>query len=168
MVMDKPNNFSSCLFIISLPTQLKGTIDDCSCNMDTVDHFNNAKIYPRMQSLLRNNYFRFYKANLKQPCPFWADDSKCAMKFCSVQSCEEKDVPEGIKGAAATESPYYKVRHSVIFRANPQSLIPQFHSSTLKRPKAEKWTLITHSSLRGVTSTSRRTIYSKWSWATSI
>lgn len=31
------------------------------------------------------------------------------MKFCSVQSCEEKDVPEGIKGVAATESPYYKV-----------------------------------------------------------
>lgn len=90
--------------------QLKGNIDDCSCNMDTVDHFNNVKIYPRLQSLLRNNYFRFYKTNLKQKCPFWADDSKCAMKFCSVQSCEEKDVPEGIKGVAATESPYYKVR----------------------------------------------------------
>lgn len=89
--------------------QLKGSIDDCSCNMDTVDHFNNVKIYPRLQSLLGNNYFRFYKANLKQSCPFWADDSKCAMKFCSVQSCEENDVPEGIKGVAATESKFYKV-----------------------------------------------------------
>lgn len=67
------------------------------------------KIYPRLNSLLSSDYFRFYKVNLKQQCPFWADDSRCAMKFCSVQPCDERDVPEGIKGFSI-ESPAFKVR----------------------------------------------------------
>lgn len=81
------------------PRQLKGTIDDCSCNVDTVDYYNNVKIYPRLKSLLTNNYFRFYKTNLHNECPFWKDvDFQCAMKFCNVQTCEDKDIPLGLKG----------------------------------------------------------------------
>lgn len=41
--------------------QLKGQVDDCTCNVGTVDYFNNIKIYPRLQSLLTKDYFRFYK-----------------------------------------------------------------------------------------------------------
>lgn len=41
--------------------QLSGKIDECSCNIDTVDHFNNVKVYPRLSSLLVKDYFRFYK-----------------------------------------------------------------------------------------------------------
>ncbi|XP_015594995.1 ero1-like protein [Cephus cinctus] len=78
--------------------KLKGSIDDCSCNVDTVDYFNNMKIYPRLQSLLIKDYFRFYKVNLKQECPFWADDSKCAIRYCHVQHCDEEDIPAGLKG----------------------------------------------------------------------
>ncbi|XP_035741954.1 ero1-like protein [Vespa mandarinia] len=78
--------------------KLKGSIDDCSCNVDTVDYFNNVKIYPRLQSLLLKDYFRFYKVNLKQECPFWADDSKCAIRYCHVQPCHDDDIPEGLKG----------------------------------------------------------------------
>ncbi|XP_076237215.1 endoplasmic reticulum oxidoreductin-1-like protein [Calliopsis andreniformis] len=78
--------------------KLKGSIDDCSCNVDTVDYFNNMKIYPRLQSLLVRDYFRFYKVNLKQKCPFWADDSECAMRYCHVQPCQDEDIPEGLKG----------------------------------------------------------------------
>ncbi|CAG2057357.1 unnamed protein product [Timema podura] len=71
----------------SFTVQLKGRIDDCSCNVDTVDHFNNMKIYPRLQSLLRKNYFRFYKVNLNRECPFWSDDSRCAIRYCHVEPC---------------------------------------------------------------------------------
>uniref|UniRef100_A0A336MHH0 CSON001785 protein n=1 Tax=Culicoides sonorensis TaxID=179676 RepID=A0A336MHH0_CULSO len=85
--------------------QLQGTIDDCSCNVDTVDYFNNVKIYPRLQSLLIKDYFRYYKVNLKKKCPFWPDDHKCAMKFCHVESCDQKDIPVGLKGETA---PVYK------------------------------------------------------------
>ncbi|XP_058788778.1 ero1-like protein [Phymastichus coffea] len=78
--------------------KLNGVIDDCSCTVDTVDYFNNMKIYPRLQSLLVRDYFRFYKVNLKRECPFWADDSKCAMRFCHVKPCQDKDIPVGLKG----------------------------------------------------------------------
>jgi ERO1-like protein alpha len=52
--------------------QLSGKIDECTCNIDTVDHFNNVKVYPRLRSLLRKDYFRFFKVNLKRDCPFLA------------------------------------------------------------------------------------------------
>lgn len=45
--------------------KLEGSIDDCSCNIDTVDYFNNMKIYPRLQSLLIKDYFRIYKVYSK-------------------------------------------------------------------------------------------------------
>ncbi|KAG5331521.1 ERO1L protein, partial [Acromyrmex charruanus] len=99
--------------------KLKGSIDDCTCNVDTVDYFNNMRIYPRIQSLLVRDYFRFYKVNLKQDCPFWADDSKCAIRYCHVLPCQDDDIPEGLKGDIPrdihlNESPVDK------YRANAQ------------------------------------------------
>ncbi|XP_037027815.1 ero1-like protein [Bradysia coprophila] len=89
--------------------ELKGSINDCSCNVDTVDYFNNNRITPRLKSLLVKDYFRFYKVNLKKDCPFWNDDdSKCAMRFCSVHPCEDKDIPEGLKGQYKMEKSFYK------------------------------------------------------------
>lgn len=76
--------------------QLKGAVDDCSCSVETIDSFNNLRIYPRLNSLLQKNFFRYWKVNLKTICPFWEDDGKCAVRYCTVQPC--KDVPEGIKG----------------------------------------------------------------------
>lgn len=55
------------------------------------------------------DYFRFYKLNLKKECPFWADDSKCAMRTCHVSTCEEKDIPEGLKGDHQQEAFLFKV-----------------------------------------------------------
>ncbi|XP_011494252.1 PREDICTED: ero1-like protein [Ceratosolen solmsi marchali] len=78
--------------------KLNGAIDDCNCTVDTVDYFNNVKVYPRLQSLLVRDYFRFYKVNLMQDCPFWADDSKCAIRFCHIKPCQDKDIPVGLKG----------------------------------------------------------------------
>lgn len=63
-----------------------------------MDHFNNIKIYPRLRSLLHKGYFRFYKVNLNRKCPFWTDDSRCAMRYCHVEPCHEKDLPVGLKG----------------------------------------------------------------------
>lgn len=77
--------------------QLKGSINDCSCTVDTVDYFNNNKVYPRLRSLLLKDYFRFYRVNLHKQCPFWEDDSKCAMRFCSVSPCADKDIPRGLR-----------------------------------------------------------------------
>lgn len=89
---NKKIQISLLLYLKKFKLQLKGSVDDCACNVDTVDHFNNMRIYPRIQSLLVRDYFRFYKVNLKQDCPFWADDSKCAIRYCHVLPCQEVSI----------------------------------------------------------------------------
>jgi len=78
--------------------KLEGKIDDCSCNVDTVDYFNNMKIFPRLQSLLQKDYFRYFKYNAKKPCPFWNNaDGLCKYKSCGVQACTPDEIPQGLK-----------------------------------------------------------------------
>ncbi|XP_048734876.1 ERO1-like protein beta isoform X2 [Ostrea edulis] len=77
--------------------KLQGEVDDCSCKVENLDSLNNRKIYPILKSLLQRDYFRYFKVNLMKPCPFWSDDSRCALKDCHVQSCSEDEVPEGLK-----------------------------------------------------------------------
>ncbi|CAL8080814.1 unnamed protein product [Orchesella dallaii] len=88
--------------------QLQGTIDDCTCQIDTetVDQFNNYKVYPRLSSLLSKDYFRYFQVNLKRPCPFWDDDGSCSFEFCQVKTCREEDVPAGLKGQRAKIKPF--------------------------------------------------------------
>ncbi|XP_045132908.1 ero1-like protein isoform X2 [Portunus trituberculatus] len=71
--------------------QLKGAIDDCSCSVETIDSFNNLKIYPRLNSLLQQVFFRYWKVNLNKKCPFWEDNSQCAIRYCSVQPCTDQE-----------------------------------------------------------------------------
>ncbi|XP_078001000.1 ERO1-like protein alpha [Glandiceps talaboti] len=77
--------------------QLHGEVDDCTCKVDTVDYFNNVKLLPTLASLLERNYFRFHKVNLHRECPFWPDDSRCAMRDCSIHHCTPDDLPQGLK-----------------------------------------------------------------------
>lgn len=56
-------------------------------------------------------------------CPFWVDDSKCAMRFCHVEQCEEKDIPPGLKGDVSS---YHKVSSSVARVATDVRLIALF------------------------------------------
>lgn len=39
---------------------------------------------------------------MKRPCPFWHDDSRCAMRYCHVESCSKEQIPEGLKGNQKT------------------------------------------------------------------
>ncbi|CDQ89698.1 unnamed protein product [Oncorhynchus mykiss] len=68
---------------------LTGVLDDCFCDIESIDVFNNFKIYPRIQKLTERDYFRYYRVNLNRPCPFWADDSHCSIKDCQVEPCPE-------------------------------------------------------------------------------
>ncbi|KAM6972102.1 ERO1-like protein beta [Aplochiton taeniatus] len=76
---------------------LTGVLDDCFCDIESIDVFNNLKMYPRIQALTARDYFRYYRVNLKRPCPFWADDGHCSIKDCHVEPCPESKVPVGIK-----------------------------------------------------------------------
>ncbi|KAM9363302.1 ERO1-like protein beta [Symphorus nematophorus] len=77
--------------------QLTGVLDDCFCDVESIDVFNNFKIYPRIKKLTETDYFRYYRVNLKRPCPFWPDDGHCAIKDCHVEPCPESKIPVGIK-----------------------------------------------------------------------
>lgn len=76
---------------------LTGVLDDCFCDIESIDVFNNFKIYPHIRKLTERDFFRYYKVNLKRPCPFWPDDSHCSIKDCHVEPCPESKVPVGIK-----------------------------------------------------------------------
>ncbi|KAJ0032931.1 hypothetical protein NQD34_000038, partial [Periophthalmus magnuspinnatus] len=75
---------------------LTGDLDDCFCDVESIDVFNNFKIYPKIKKLTERDYFRYYRVNLKRPCPFWPDDSHCDIKDCHVEPCPEA-LPVGIK-----------------------------------------------------------------------
>uniref|UniRef100_A0A671VGB3 Endoplasmic reticulum oxidoreductase 1 beta n=1 Tax=Sparus aurata TaxID=8175 RepID=A0A671VGB3_SPAAU len=68
---------------------LTGVLDDCFCDVESIDVFNNFKLYPRIKKLTEKDYFRYYRVNLKRPCPFWPDDGHCAIKDCHVEPCPE-------------------------------------------------------------------------------
>uniref|UniRef100_A0A8C5M3I2 Endoplasmic reticulum oxidoreductase 1 beta n=1 Tax=Leptobrachium leishanense TaxID=445787 RepID=A0A8C5M3I2_9ANUR len=90
------------LLALNLPTtrcgyQLTGVLDDCFCDVESIEAFNNYKIFPKLQKLQERDYFRYYKVNLKRPCPFWADDGQCSIKDCHVEPCPESKIPVGIK-----------------------------------------------------------------------
>ncbi|XP_040611539.1 ERO1-like protein beta isoform X3 [Mesocricetus auratus] len=78
-------------------TQVTGVLDDCLCDVDSIDNFNNYKIFPKLKKLQERDYFRYYKVNLKRPCPFWAEDGHCSIKDCHVEPCPESKIPVGIK-----------------------------------------------------------------------
>uniref|UniRef100_A0AAX7V7L2 ERO1-like protein alpha n=1 Tax=Astatotilapia calliptera TaxID=8154 RepID=A0AAX7V7L2_ASTCA len=44
--------------------QVTGDLDDCTCDVETIDRFNNDQLFPKLQSLLESDYFRFYKVQL--------------------------------------------------------------------------------------------------------
>lgn len=77
--------------------QVTGDLDDCACDVETIDGFNNDQLFPKLQTLLESDYFRFYKVNLDKPCPFWKISSHCGMKDCAVKPCSPNEVPEGIR-----------------------------------------------------------------------
>uniref|UniRef100_A0A3P8VY05 ERO1-like protein alpha n=1 Tax=Cynoglossus semilaevis TaxID=244447 RepID=A0A3P8VY05_CYNSE len=67
--------------------QVTGNLDDCTCDVETIDSFNNQQLFPKLQKLLQSDYFRFYKVNLDKPCPFWVVQSHCGLRDCAVKPC---------------------------------------------------------------------------------
>nr|XP_020495816.1 ERO1-like protein alpha [Labrus bergylta] len=103
-----------CLFLLLLVSgsadsrcfcQVTGDLDDCTCDVETIDSFNNELLFPKLQTLLESDYFRFYKVNLNKPCPFWTVSSHCGLKDCAVKPCKPNDVPEGIRSSSLHKYP---------------------------------------------------------------
>lgn len=41
--------------------KVTGELEDCACDVETIDDFNNDQLFPKLQVLLESDYFRFYK-----------------------------------------------------------------------------------------------------------
>lgn len=47
-----------------------------------------------MNSLKADEFFRIFKVNLENECPFWEAEGNCITNKCSVGECERDEVPE--------------------------------------------------------------------------
>nr|XP_027780171.1 ERO1-like protein beta [Marmota flaviventris] len=48
--------------------QVVGVLDDCLCDITSIDNFNTYKIFPKIKQLQERDYFRYYKESGMQPC----------------------------------------------------------------------------------------------------
>lgn len=65
--------------------QVTGHLDDCTCDVETIDAFNNYKLFPRLNELLENDYFRYYKVVFSyKNCIYFV----CCCLFFSLLSLE--------------------------------------------------------------------------------
>ena len=84
--------------------KLNGQVDDCSCSVDTVDYYNNMKLFPRLKSLLAKDYFRYFQYNPNKPCLYWKKSmggeppEKCTSPSCGVKPCTHEELPPGLQG----------------------------------------------------------------------
>ncbi|CAD7695908.1 unnamed protein product [Ostreobium quekettii] len=74
--------------------RLRGTVNDCCCDYETVNRVNQEHLHPVVSELVKTAYFRYFKVNLNCDCPLWPDEGMCSMETCSVCECEDGEVPE--------------------------------------------------------------------------
>ena len=67
--------------------QLQGKVQDALCYHSQVEQLN-QEIHPRLQNLLRIEFFRPYKIDLNRGCPFWQDSGLCMNRACAVETLE--------------------------------------------------------------------------------
>ena len=94
-----------CLLLLSTSLLVHARrIDDCCCDEETVDAANDGLLNSRLNSLRVTPFFRTFKVNLGNSCPFWSDDSQCMLRGCAVCGQCEPDEVESIWGRTAVES----------------------------------------------------------------
>ena len=64
-------------------------MEECCCDVETVDALNQKRIFPLLSPLLKMSFFRFYRVNLNRGCPFWSEDGQCVLRSCHVEECGE-------------------------------------------------------------------------------
>jgi hypothetical protein len=74
--------------------QLEGLIADCSCDYGSVDKSIMKFFSPILEKLTHRTFFRYFRVNLEEKCPFWQEDGQCMMESCSVCTCEDNEVPQ--------------------------------------------------------------------------
>ncbi|MFH4977283.1 hypothetical protein AB6A40_003992 [Gnathostoma spinigerum] len=98
-------------------------VDHCRCDDESIDEFNNRKVFSILQKLLLKDFFRFYKVDLEKPCPFWPDDRQCASRECGIGYCDD-EVPKGLKESPRSVLVVRFPRNATSFRRDELSMKP--------------------------------------------
>lgn len=73
--------------------RLHGRIEDCCCDVETVDEVNTRYILPTLAALSTRTYFRYFQVDLWRTCPFWEEDAMCSIRDCAVCDCDPHEIP---------------------------------------------------------------------------
>ncbi|SPQ93346.1 unnamed protein product (mitochondrion) [Plasmodiophora brassicae] len=86
-------------------------IDDCCCEMETVDLANQDQLHATLQRLRETRFFRIFQVNLDNECQFWQGYSMCHSPGCSVCECEDDDIPPLWKAGTELDTGLPSFRH---------------------------------------------------------
>ena len=73
---------------------LEGKVSDCNVDFQSVNNAVKTFFQPLLQPLTSTTFFRYFRVDLESTCPFWQEDGQCIMEGCSVDICDEKEIPK--------------------------------------------------------------------------
>uniref|UniRef100_A0A7E4ZTY0 Endoplasmic oxidoreductin n=1 Tax=Panagrellus redivivus TaxID=6233 RepID=A0A7E4ZTY0_PANRE len=121
-------------------------VESCPCSGNSIDKFNNEKVFPVLQRLLQKDFFKFYKVNMESPCPFWQDNRACASRHCGIEHCDD-EVPAALRRPAAILSSVRFISHRP-----PTASRGRICAACELRPTVDsdrRWSLLGNGTLRG-------------------
>uniref|UniRef100_A0A915HYB5 Uncharacterized protein n=1 Tax=Romanomermis culicivorax TaxID=13658 RepID=A0A915HYB5_ROMCU len=119
-------------------SRLSGQLIDCQASVEDVDRFNNLRLFPLLQTLLQQNYFRYYKVNMNKPCPLWREDRECTSRECGIENCDE-EVPAGLR-IGRQKLPDSREEAEGCPRSSGNKIDPlDTHISTWQKAQFQKW-----------------------------
>lgn len=77
--------------------QLKGIVDDCCCEAEKVDLYNNGPLFEVLDDLTKTEFFKYFRVNYMKKCPLWAETYLCSSTEgggCGVCECKEEEIPK--------------------------------------------------------------------------
>lgn len=82
--------------IRSLPRkfELKGKIDECCCDAELLNDVN-SRVVNISEKLSETLFFKIFKVNLFNDCPFWVQEFLCTSpnNKCKICQCDDHEVP---------------------------------------------------------------------------
>ncbi|KAI1285984.1 ERO1-like protein alpha [Halotydeus destructor] len=79
-------------------------INNGDLTVSNINTFNNVHLAPLFDVIASMDYFRYVKLNLKKKCLLWSDNTKCALRDCSILFCDESDLPDAIRNEEASHA----------------------------------------------------------------
>lgn len=77
---------------------VSGIIDDCCCDVQTVDHsLYDEHMHSTLSNLVESTFFRYFKVNYLKECSFWDERALCGIDGpgeCGICECDENEIPQ--------------------------------------------------------------------------